>query len=252
MEPGEYDTMARVEDRYWWYRALRRRVAAALRAEVGAERPRRILDVGCGTGANASALRASFPASTVVAVDIAEAALRHARRRGAATFTQASANALPFREGVFDVVLIADVLNVAAVDDALALREVHRVLRPDGVLAANVPAFEWLRGAHDAAVHTARRYRRDELGRLLDATGFVVRRLTYWNALLLPMAWIVRHLRRPTSARPVSDLGSLPRPVDVGLSGVLAIEGWLARWVSLPFGTSVLAVATKRRAIGVR
>ena len=246
MEPAEYDTMARVEDAYWWYRGLRRRLASALRAEAVARRGVRILDVGCGTGANATAVRAAFPQSTVIGVDVASRALGYARRRGAGMLAQASANELPFRAGSFDVVLIADVLNVAAVDDRAALREAHRVLRADGVLVANVPAFEWLRGAHDVAVHTARRYDRSEFGRLLVAAGFAVHRLTYWNALLLPAAWLVRRIRRSRPEAPVSDLVPLPRPLDATLRGILAVEGWLARWLPLPFGTSVLAVATKR------
>ena len=101
--------MARLEDYYWWYVGLRARVTAALRAEVGESRPRWILDVGCGTGANLRALRALFPASAVVGVDVADAALRHAQRRGGAPLACASANELPFRDARFDVVLIADV-----------------------------------------------------------------------------------------------------------------------------------------------
>jgi ubiquinone/menaquinone biosynthesis C-methylase UbiE len=243
MEAPEYDTMAQIEDRYWWYRNLRRRVASALRAEVAGAPPRRILDVGCGTGANASALRVVFPASVVVGMDVAATALLHTRRRGVSPLVRGSANELPFRDGVFDVVLIADVLNVAAVNDSTALREAHRVLRSGGVLAANVPAFEWLRGAHDVAVHTARRYRRAEVARLLVTAGFAVRRLTYWNALLLPVAWVVRRLRRT----PASDLAApLPRPINEGLAGVMVVEDWLARWLPVPFGTSVFAVASKR------
>src|SRR6185503_8956473 len=70
MATAEYDMMARVEDGYWWYRDLRRRVTTSLHAALGAA-PQRILDVGCGTGANARALRAAFPSSVIVGTDIA-------------------------------------------------------------------------------------------------------------------------------------------------------------------------------------
>ena len=246
MEPREYETMARLEDSYWWYRGLRARVTAALRAEVGEGRPRRILDVGCGTGANLCALRALFPASAVVGVDIADSALRQSKRRGCAPLAYASANALPFRDARFDVLLIADVLNLAGIDVTTALGEAHRVLRPGGVLAANVPAFACLRGVHDAAVHTARRYRRANVARLLVAAGFTIRRLTYWNTVLFPLAWTVRRLRRMPLGSPTSDLVRLPRVVDATLTAILGGEARVARWIPMPFGTSVLAVAAKR------
>jgi ubiquinone/menaquinone biosynthesis C-methylase UbiE len=246
VERREYDTMANVEDAYWWYRGLRARVTSALRAEVGTQRPRFILDVGCGTGANACALRDLFPASTVVGLDIAEPALRHAQRRGGALLTRASAAALPFRDARFDVVLIADVLNGVGVDEAATLGEAHRVLRAGGLLAANVPAFACLQGAHDAAVDTARRYRRATLTRLLTAGGFTIRRLTYWNTVLFPLAWMVRRLRRLPAGSATSDLVRLPRVVDATLTAILAGEARVARWIPMPFGTSVLAVAAKR------
>jgi SAM-dependent methyltransferase len=238
--------MARVEDSYWWYVGLRARLTCALRAELGTRRPGRVLDVGCGTGANLCALRALFPASTVVGVDIAAPALRHAQRRGCAALTRASAAALPFPDDRFDVLVFADVLSDAGVDERAALAEAHRVLRRGGVVAANVPAFASLRGAHDAAVETARRYRRANVGRLLVAAGFTVRRLTYWNTVLFPLAWTVRRLRRMPAGSPTSDLVPLPRVVAATLTAILAGEARIAHRVPMPFGTSVLAVAAKR------
>jgi ubiquinone/menaquinone biosynthesis C-methylase UbiE len=49
MEDTEYDLMARVEDRLWWYRALHANVARALARHTPAD-GRPVLDAGCGTG----------------------------------------------------------------------------------------------------------------------------------------------------------------------------------------------------------
>ena len=168
----------------------------------------------------------------------------HSAQRHVGPVVRGSANQLPFRDGAFDVVLSLDLLYIRGVDDALALREARRVLRPGGLLLVNVAAFEWLRGAHDVVVHTRHRYRRSELARLLRAEGFSVRRMMYWNALLLPAVFVARRLvRREAVAQ--SDLVPLPRMVNWLLMKILAVDVRLCAAFRVPFGTSVFSVASK-------
>ena len=92
----------------------------------------RILDIGCGTGRNLP-LYAQEDAE-VVGADIRVELLFAARKRAPdRPLLLASAEALPFRDHVFDTVVSG--LVFCSVPDALTgLREVHRVLRPDGRL----------------------------------------------------------------------------------------------------------------------
>jgi SAM-dependent methyltransferase len=95
----------------------------------------RIVDFGCGSGAN-SALLANRDAH-VWGIDISEDLLRLARRRleasgrrGGATFIAGSAHDLPFPDGSIDLVFGIAILHHLDLD--LVSREVRRVLKPGG------------------------------------------------------------------------------------------------------------------------
>ena len=154
---------------------------------------------------------------------------------------------LPFAENNFDFVLSLDVLSHAGVDDSLAMHEMHRVLRPGGRLLLNLAAFDFLKGAHDCAVDVDRRYARPQVRALLAGANFQIERLTYWNAIFTPPIALLRWLsrRRAPSAEPRSDFRSLPPLLNALLKSVAALELGASRQVSLPFGTSLFAVARK-------
>src|SRR5437762_6246063 len=245
MKPQEHDIMRAVEDRYWWYQALRQHVADSI--ELGAAKLS-VLDAGCGSGGMLAALRKKFPHAELTGIDESEHAIElcRARNTGARLF-QAGVHDLPFPANGFDIVLSLDVWFHAGVDDALAAHETHRVLRPGGKLILNLAAFDFLKGAHDEAVGGVRRYTRSQVRALLEASGFTINRLTYWNATLTPpiavMRWLSR--RRPASEEARSDFRPLSPFLNSTLKSLAALELRASRHLSLPFGTSVFAVARK-------
>jgi SAM-dependent methyltransferase len=170
-----------------------------------------------------------------------------AERETGAKLISASVHELPFPENSFDFVLSIDVLSAATVDDSLAIHEVHRVLRPGGRLILNVAALEFLKGAHDCAVDADRRYTRRQLQALLEGAHFHVERLSYWNATFTPPIALVRWLSRARAHtdKPRSDFRALPPLINSILKRVAALELAASRHVSLPFGTSLFAVARK-------
>lgn len=245
MSDAEIETMRSVEDNLWWYRGLRGHVVGS----IPSARPDfRLLDAGCGTGGMLQRIRERFPKAALIGLDYSERALELTGQRALdAELIQGSADRLPFSENVFDVVLSLDVIVLRGVDDAAAIREMHRVLKPGGTLIINVAAFDFLRGSHDAATNMARRYTRPRLTHLLRNAGFTLRRMSYWNMTLLPAVAAVRWASRTKARQPdvQSDLAPLWPPLNAILGNLACAELALSRRVSLPFGTSLFAIAQK-------
>ncbi len=256
MEREQYDLMFRQEARHWWYAGMRRISAALLdrypptgcRGQVSPTPDTRhptpeILDAGCGSGGMARFLERR---GRVTAIDLAAEAVSLARRRGVRRLLRGSVGALPLCSERFDLVTSFDVLyHLAVDDDVAALGELHRVLRPGGVLLIRLPAYDWIRGAHDQAVHTRHRYTRRELRAKLEWVGFRVEHSSYANFLLFPIAPAKRLLERRDGSGGVTDLWQPPGPLNRALAALLALE---APWVSgpsLPWGLSVFAVGRR-------
>ena len=241
MEPEEYARIAAVEDDHWWYRTTRDLLADALAPWLGSGQT--ILDAGCGPGGNGAWLAEH---GRVVGVDLAGEALELVRaRRPVIAPVRASVAALPFPDGAFDA--IVDVTLIYSVDDdAGAVRELARVLRPGGAIAVLEPAFPALRRAHDATVHTVRRYRRRGLGAILESAGLHVERSTYAFSFLAPAALGLAVTDR-VRTRPAEAAGSdvERRHLDRVFAPLASLERrWLARH-RVPVGTSALVVATR-------
>ncbi|MBC7223344.1 MAG: class I SAM-dependent methyltransferase [Anaerolineae bacterium] len=241
MEPSAYDILYQLEDIHWWCVGMRR-VAWALLEGVSLPPGARVLDLGCGTGAFLRELQKRWPA---VGVDLSAIALGYCGARRLAGLVQASADHLPFPAASFGLVTCMDVLYHRAVDEAAALREVWRVLAPGGWLLVRVPAYRWLWSRHDLAEHAARRYTARGLAGSLRAAGFAVRRLTYANTLLFPLAAGKRLLHRAADGSPRCDLQPLPPAANTLLQCVLQVEAWWLRRRAFPFGLSVLALVQK-------
>jgi SAM-dependent methyltransferase len=248
MEKEQYDLMFAQEERHWWYVGMRRISTALLeqyQPHTGQPtgRPLDILDAGCGSG---GMTRYLGTLGNVSGIDLAPEALTLAKQRGLPRLARASVGAIPFRDASFDVVTSFDVLyHLNVDDDRAAISEIHRVLRPGGIALIRLPAFDWIRGAHDEVVHTRHRYTRDELSGKLEDAGFRLEHATYANFLLFPLAPVKRYLEHRQGSHEATDLWRPPAPVNRLLADLLSLEAIPARGMGLPWGLSVFAVARR-------
>jgi ubiquinone/menaquinone biosynthesis C-methylase UbiE len=238
------EATARAERDHFWFRGFRRFVEPFVRQAAAGRSGARILDCGSGTGVNLPLL-AHY--GTPVGIDLTWTGLAFARARGERRLAQASAARLPFADATFDVVASFDVIYALSdQDEAAALREMHRVLRPGGHLVVNAAAMGLLKGNHSLLAGELRRYSRRSLAERLAAAGFDVVRMTYTNATIAPLVAAVRLVQRG-SGHQVShqEISIPPAPLNAALTGLLALEAAALRVVNMPFGSSLLALGRK-------
>lgn len=166
-----------------------------------------LLDLGCGTGRHAfEALRRG---ARVVALDLGADDLRQARDwlgamalageagpAGAAIAVRGNALALPFADATFDRVIVSEVLEHVP-EDAAAIAEVRRVLKPGGTVAVTVPRWypERVCWALSEEYHSnpgghVRIYRGSELRQKLEEQGLRVVGGHHAHALHAPYWWV--------------------------------------------------------------
>ena len=132
-----------------------------------------------------------------------------------------------------------------------------RVLKPGGHLIITVPALMWLWSHNDDINAHVRRYTAPELREKLTKSGFQVRRITYNNFFVFPLAAALILLRRSSRAEPELASHHLDKeeyqvemepaspPVNAVLTLVGRTEAALIGGLDLPIGTSLIAVGQK-------
>jgi SAM-dependent methyltransferase len=246
MNPEEYANLERVEKEHWFY-AGKREIAAHWLAHYGVLNSKKLLvDCGAGTGRFAAELQSRC---RVIAIDDHEESLEIARRLlGREHVLRGSCEATGLADASTDAVTALDVLEHVP-DDAKAATELHRILKPGGILVVTVPAFQALWSDWDVALHHYRRYRRPMLARVLRGAGFELLHISYINVIAFPAVFAIRKLRAlfpiPTAAGtraeeklPPAWLNRILRKTFVGPA--------CQKVLPFPFGVGLLAVAQRR------
>jgi len=241
MKEHTYPIMFRVEQSHWWYTGRRQILSSFLEdicRRVTDRRPR-ILDVGCGTGANLLMLSKFGDAE---GVDLSEDALAFCRERGLENVKLGAAEKLPYDDGTFDLVTALDVVEHLD-DDLGGLSEMRRVLRPGGRVLLFVPTFMFLWGLQDDVSNHRRRYRMPELRSVLEQAGFEVERTTYANITFFLPILLARKMMRLTGIKAESENNINLSALNGVLGKLFGAESVLLRYVNIPFGVSGLCVA---------
>ncbi|MFA6429340.1 MAG: class I SAM-dependent methyltransferase [Patescibacteria group bacterium] len=231
---------------YWWIRSkydvvlslIERFCAENIRARATSFT---ILDVGCGPGNILDWLKEY---GRVIGNDTSEEARDFVKQRGMETVDgDIAGKGIPLPDGSCALITMIDALEHME-DDRRALVEVKRLLRDKGQVVITVPAYMALWGAHDVKYGHYRRYVRSELVKKLQEAGFLVEKATYIQPLFLPVMYVFRAFKR-WRKQETDDFVSVPPWLNGMLLRVLASERHWLRFLSFPFGPTMIVIARK-------
>ncbi len=230
-----------LEQTHFWFRARRDYILRRMQQWHIAKNAA-ILEVGCSGGPLLQAL-ADQGYANVQGIDLSPAGIGLCHQRNLKNASIMDATALAFADQQFDLVIASDILEHID-QEAKALSEWRRVLKPGGKLLVMVPAYTFLWSQHDEVNHHFRRYTRGRLAAAMRQAGFSLTDCGYWNATLFPPVALVRvlrkclpHPKRRGDARPTASLINSLFYCAIKIENSLALRG-----IRAPFGLSVLAV----------
>ena len=249
----EYNKMAQVEQKLWWYRCLHYLTLDSISSNFS-DRDIIIIDAGCGTGGLMLFMQEQGYAN-LQGFDLSLDSVRICRQR---RLNVAHENLLNIAHRYFpasaDVIVSNDTLYFLDKEERLNLvQQCFQVLSPGGLLILNLPALKYFRGIHDLSVGIKHRFSMLEARSLFDSSQFSIIRQIYWPFLLSPIIYLARltqrvKMRINPSFEVRSDI-DLPSPwLNRLLEGITRFEN---RWLPVkPFGSSLFLVAKKEKKAG--
>ena len=243
-----FEFLFEMEQKHFWHVGRKEILLDVLTRNIPHLAESRMLEIGCGNGSVLAYLKQN--GVDIEGGDIFPEGLEFCKQRaGSVSLYHIDVLALPFVNS-FDIIGLFDVLEHIDNDDK-ALLEINQALKPGGNLILTVPAYKFLWSYFDVHSHHKRRYSKGELATKLEQNGFVTKKVSFFMFSLFPLLAAIRLIgnifhggKNGQDVRPSLEVRTVPVVNEVFL-GLLQLERLLIRYLSLPFGTSLLVLAEK-------
>lgn len=243
MKKNAYKEMYLNELDHAWYKQTRELLIDNL--EKYLKKNARILDAGSGTGGTIHRLT-QYGFKNIFGIDISSTALSYSRKRGINSIRIGSINSLPYKNNSFDAVICMDVLYHKGVNQKQAINEISRVLKKEGILYVQEPAYNWLKSKHDLAIETQTRFTKKTLSKMLQNGKFKIEKATYYNMFFLGPIIIKRIkdkiLKNSSNS---SDVKHLTPILNAFMDLALSLERKILKKFTLPAGLSIVCICKK-------
>jgi len=239
-----YDVENKVESFHWWF-VVRRKLLRSILSSISFPINSLALDIGCGAGSNLKVL--SSAGINAVGLDRSTYVLSLISKKLEVPLLNGDLNKLPVRSNSIGLIIATDILEHLD-DDGNGISELYRALSKGGILILTVPAFKFLWGIQDEVTGHKRRYLREEITNKLREVGFEVLKASYFNCFLFIPILIGRHIIRFLGLKVESENKINSPLINFVLKTIFSFEPYILKYLSFPFGVSILCIAKKNMA----
>jgi ubiquinone/menaquinone biosynthesis C-methylase UbiE len=231
-------------------RASRQRALDQLDQHVKTEAPV-LLEIGCSSGFMLHDIRQRLPHARLIGSDYVRGPLEQlAERMPDVPLLQFNLVDCPLPDDSVDALVLLNVLEHIE-DDAAAVRQLYRILRPGGIAVIEVPAGPNLYDVYDKLLLHFRRYSSKALRHLIRGAGFRVVDQSHIGFFMYPGFWAVKQRNK----RFLSEASVVQQQVveqsirETGgsrlLESIMSFEMRLGKMVSYPFGIRQVLTCVK-------
>ena len=223
-------TLESMSQAIWYNRWTLQKFAGLIKGDI--------LEVGCGIGNFTKSLTKY---GKVTAIDINNDYLEQAKKKVAGKaqigFGDIEKGNYFFKGKVFDTIVCINVLEHIK-DDVMALKNIYKLLKPNGTLILHVPAHPFLYGSIDGSIGHFRRYEKEKLVDSIRRSGFEIDKIKRLNFIGAVGWFIVNKLFRDKQVKETKiTIFNLIAPIFLSLENIFEPS----------FGTSILVIASKKQ-----
>jgi len=242
MDIQMYRIFFEIQKKHWWFTSKKEIILDTIARYTNLKPESAILDIGCGSGLMLKALEEIGNTS---GMDMSDDAIQFSQEIFKGPIKKGFLpNNVPYPENQFDLITALDVIEHID-DDVQSLRTIRSLLTQNGTAIITVPAYMFLWSHFDELNEHKRRYALPELEDKLELADLRIEKISYYNTLLFPIAYLVRKLNNLLGRDGASDIDMPGKTVNTILTKIFSSEKSLLRFCNLPFGVSILAVVKK-------
>lgn len=210
-----------------------------------------VMDIGCSSGYMLEALQGKLTGATVIGADYVRGPLEQlAQRMPTMPLLQFDLAKCPLPSACLDAVVLLNVLEHIE-DDLAAIRQVARILKPNGIAVIEVPAGPNLYDIYDKRLLHFRRYRMNDLVARLESQSLRVLDRSHLGFFLYPAFWVAKKRGQRFLGRDAKTQQKIvAKRIQAGKSNallhwVMNVEAALRRRLYYPFGIRCLITCSK-------